>query len=266
METPGVYSSFTMLRGPAWSVNPDRSEMLRLVSIFTATFDLCLSQLTDSWRHNTLIVIRIYTDRIAFQIERKLAIFDVLQLILVQIRPTPDSRVDDMRKTFSARDLKSAIECSLYCYAFARMSAVCGDRCDERVELVSFLLQLLHQRFDGSLCESFWFASLLDVCEKRKDNNKISQWEKRFAHKQNEIFCLELTRWHIKLCTMLRQASADVGAVDGIVFISVDIAGGKRDREKWMQWVNLMEFLPSCCYTQYRKGEREKKWRREKKI
>ena len=51
--------------------------------------------------------------------------------------------------------LETPIESPLDGDAFGGVGAVGGDCCDERVQLISLLLQLLYQRLYGSLAECF---------------------------------------------------------------------------------------------------------------
>lgn len=47
------------------------------------------NMLTNARRHNTFVMIWVYTDAVAFQVKSVLAIFDVLEFIFVEIRPPP---------------------------------------------------------------------------------------------------------------------------------------------------------------------------------
>lgn len=51
-------------------------------------------------------MVRVYTDAVALQVEGKLAVFDVLQLILVKVGPSPQTGVDHVRETFTSSHLK----------------------------------------------------------------------------------------------------------------------------------------------------------------
>lgn len=61
--------------------------------------------LTDARRHDPLVVVRVDTNAVALQIKRILAVFDVLQLVLVQVGPPPQPRVHNMRETFTPSHL-----------------------------------------------------------------------------------------------------------------------------------------------------------------
>lgn len=50
-------------------------------------------------------MIRVDTYAVTLQIKGKLAVFDMLQLILVEIRPSPQTGIDDMRETLASRHL-----------------------------------------------------------------------------------------------------------------------------------------------------------------
>lgn len=113
-----------------------------------------------TWRHYSLIVVGIDAHRIALQIKRKLAVFHVLQFVFVQIRPSPDPRVDDVRETFPPGNLKAAIEGPLYRDALAGMGPVRRYRRNQAVQLIPLLLQLFHETFDGPLGKTLRFAPL----------------------------------------------------------------------------------------------------------
>lgn len=136
------------------------------------------SGLTNAWRHDPLVVVGVDTHRVALEVERILAVLNMLQLVLVQVRPSPDARINYMWEPFPASDLQTPIKCPLDRDAFAGMRPVCGDGGDQRVQLVPLLFQLLHQRFNGALRETLGLAPLLNIVEKNKmplksDVNKI---------------------------------------------------------------------------------------------
>lgn len=174
IEPPGVYSSLTMLRGPACNVNPDKSKkwnFSQLIQIFHFRW----STQTYSWWHDSFIVVGIDTNRVTLEVERKLAVLDMFQLIFVQIRPTPDPRIDDMWEALATSDLQSTVECPLNRHTLAWMGSICGNGSDEWIQFIALLFQLLHQRLDGSLCKSLGFAPLLDVQRKQQQIVKFMQ-------------------------------------------------------------------------------------------
>ena len=61
-----------------------------------------------------LVVVGIHADRVGLQVERELAVLDLLQLILVKIRPSPDTSVDHMRKPFPTSNLPTVILRTLF--------------------------------------------------------------------------------------------------------------------------------------------------------
>lgn len=143
IEPPGVYSSLTMFLGPAWSVRPERST-IKIIHQWMQ-FELHRARLTDAWRHYPLVVVGIDAHRVALEVERVLAVLNMLQLILVQVRPSPDACINYVWESLAASDLQTPIQCSLDRDAFAGMRPVRGDGSDQRVQLVSLLLQFLHQ-------------------------------------------------------------------------------------------------------------------------
>lgn len=123
----------------------------------------------DAWRHDALVVVRVHADRVALQIEGELAELDVLQLVLVQVRPTPDARVYDVWEALPPRHLQSTVQSALDSDAFAVVRPVGRDGRDQRVQLIALLLQLLHQRLDGSLGKALALPAL-SVAHQRVDN------------------------------------------------------------------------------------------------
>lgn len=85
-------------------------------------------------------MVWIYAHGVAFEVERKLAELDVLQLILMQIGPTPNPGVDDVRETFSPSYLQTPIQSALNGDAFAVVRPVGSDGRDQRVQFVTLLL------------------------------------------------------------------------------------------------------------------------------
>jgi len=105
-------------------------------------------------------VVRVDTNGITFQVESKLAVLYVLQLIFVKIWPPPNASVNDVRKTFPSGNLKATVKGSLYGDTLAGVRPVCGDRSDQTVQLVPLFLQLFDQTLDGPFGETLRLASL----------------------------------------------------------------------------------------------------------
>lgn len=61
--------------------------------------------LTYSRRHDPLIVVRVDTHVVSLEVERILAVLDVLQLILMQVGPAPQAGVDNMGEAFTPGNL-----------------------------------------------------------------------------------------------------------------------------------------------------------------
>lgn len=76
-------------------------------------------------------MVRIDAHGVALEVERELAVLDVLQLVFVEVRPTPDARIDDVREALASCDLQSSIQRSLDGDALARMGSVGCDGCDQ---------------------------------------------------------------------------------------------------------------------------------------
>ena len=55
---------------------------------------------------DTFVVVRIHANRVGLQVKRVLTVLHLLQLVLVQIRPTPNPGVDHMGKAFSPGNLR----------------------------------------------------------------------------------------------------------------------------------------------------------------
>lgn len=96
-------------------------------------------------------MIGVDTHIVTLEVEGKLAVFDVLQLILMQVRPPPQASINHMREPFTSGHLQTSIKCPLNGHTLAGMSPVGGDGCDEGVKLVFLLFQLFHQALDGPL-------------------------------------------------------------------------------------------------------------------
>jgi len=62
---------------------------------------------TNARTHDTLIMIWIDTHVVLLQLKCKLTKFAVFQLILVQVWPTPDACVHNMRKTLPSCHLQT---------------------------------------------------------------------------------------------------------------------------------------------------------------
>ena len=60
----------------------------------------------DAGTDHPLVVVGVHAHRVGLEIEGVLAILHLLQLILVQVWPSPDPRIDHMWKAFSPSDLQ----------------------------------------------------------------------------------------------------------------------------------------------------------------
>ena len=60
----------------------------------------------DPGADDALVVVGVDADRVGLEVEGVLAILDLLQLVLVQVGPPPDARVDDVREPLPTRHLK----------------------------------------------------------------------------------------------------------------------------------------------------------------
>ena len=66
--------------------------------------------LTYAGRNHSLVVIGVDTHVVTLEVEGKLAVFDVFQFILVQVRPPPQPGVDDVREPFTSSHLGTTRE------------------------------------------------------------------------------------------------------------------------------------------------------------
>lgn len=105
-------------------------------------------------------MIGVDTHTVTLQVKGKLAVFDVLQFILMQVRPAPQPGIDYMREAFTSCHLQPSIKCPLNGHTLAGVGPIGGDSCDEGVKLIFFLLQLLHQALDGPLGKSLALTAL----------------------------------------------------------------------------------------------------------
>lgn len=105
-------------------------------------------------------MIGVHAHTVTLEVKGKLAVFHVLQFILMQVRPAPQPCIDYMREAFTSSHLQPSIKCPLNGHTLARVSPIGGDSCNERVKFVFFLLQLLHQALDGALGKRLALAAL----------------------------------------------------------------------------------------------------------
>ena len=61
----------------------------------------------DAGADDALVVVGVDADRVGLEVEGVLAVLDLLQLVLVQVRPPPDARVDHVREPLPTRNLNS---------------------------------------------------------------------------------------------------------------------------------------------------------------
>lgn len=64
-----------------------------------------LLSLTNAGRNHSLVVVGVDTHVVTLEVKGKLAAFDVLQLILMQVRPPPQARIDDVGEAFTPSHL-----------------------------------------------------------------------------------------------------------------------------------------------------------------
>lgn len=105
-------------------------------------------------------MIGVDTHVVTLEVKGKLAVFDMLQFILMQVRPPPQPCVDYMREPFTSSHLQPSIKCPLNSHTLAGMGTIGCDSCDEGVKLIFFLLQLFHQALDGSLGKGLALTTL----------------------------------------------------------------------------------------------------------
>lgn len=101
----GILQAETNWRTEKEEKSATRSELLLSVAAWW--------RLTDAGRHHPLVVVRVDAHAVILQVEGVLAELDVLQLVLVEVRPAPQPRVDDVRETLPARHLRGAAESQL---------------------------------------------------------------------------------------------------------------------------------------------------------
>lgn len=114
----------------------------------------------DPRRHHSLIVVRVHTHVIVLQIECILTELDMLEFVLMEVRPSPQTSVYDMRETLPPSHLQTSVQRSLYGDTLAWMDSICGDSSDEGVKLISFLFEFLYQAFNGTFGEALVLSSL----------------------------------------------------------------------------------------------------------
>ena len=95
--------------------------------------------------------------------------------------------------------LEPAVQSSRDGHTLGRLGPAGGDGSDQGIKFISLLLQLLHQRLYCPLWERLALSSLPEG-----DN---MEWEEKSTG---------TNLWHMRLCTMERQASALVGATEDI--------------------------------------------------
>ncbi len=79
----------------------------------------------------------------------------MLELVLVQIRPAPQTRVYDMREALAAGHLQATVQRARYGDALGGHGALLLHGRHQRVHLVGLVLELLGQALDGSLGKLF---------------------------------------------------------------------------------------------------------------
>ena len=96
-------------------------------------------------------MIGIDTYIVEFKIEWVSAYWQMLEFIFVQVRPPPQSGIDDVREALAACHLQTTVECPRYCNTLSRHGAFLLHASHECVHLVRFVLELLGKTFDGAL-------------------------------------------------------------------------------------------------------------------
>lgn len=62
---------------------------------------------TYARRNHSLIVVGVDAHAVTLEVKGKLAVFDMLQFVFMQVRPPPQSGIDYMRKAFTSRHLET---------------------------------------------------------------------------------------------------------------------------------------------------------------
>jgi len=102
-------------------------------------------------------------------------------------------------------DLKSSIQCSLYCNTLTRVCPIGCDSCYQAVQFISLFLCINIACHQSQNCSQ-------RVMKMKGFNQHTFSFLTRLSMARLEKLSLSPPwRWHIKLCTMLRQASALVG-------------------------------------------------------
>ena len=55
----------------------------------------------DAWGDDPLVVVGVDADRIGLEVEGVLAVLDLLQLVLVEVRPAPNPSVNHVREALA---------------------------------------------------------------------------------------------------------------------------------------------------------------------
>jgi hypothetical protein len=87
-------------------------------------------------------VIGVNANRVALQIKRKLAKFDVLEFIFMQVWPAPYARINNMRESLASGYLEASIKGAGNCHALARVLPICCDGCDQAIKLIALFLKI----------------------------------------------------------------------------------------------------------------------------
>ncbi len=116
-------------------------------------------------------MIRIHAHIIEFKIKRICAYGQVLQLVLVQVRPAPQSSIDNMREALASCHLQATVERARYSDALGVDGALLLHGGKQCVHFVRLVLELLGQRLDGPFGELL-VVGRLEVTHEGVDNRR----------------------------------------------------------------------------------------------
>lgn len=132
-------------------------------------------RLHHTWTFNTLIVIGIDADLLLFSRIRILAGLQRLQfMVTLQVGPSPDSTIYNMWKSFTMRDLQSAIEWARQCHTFAWCSRIAQSPL-KIFECTFLLLEFLDKWVDRLLGPFLFLIALLPT--KESLNGRTCKWK-----------------------------------------------------------------------------------------
>lgn len=118
---------------------------------------------SHTWWLNSFIMVWINTNFFTFCIITILTEFFVPHLHLVHIRPSPESSVNNMWKVLLVPNLQPSIHGPLHSDTLWRLPSLGSNCYNQRVQLVEFLFQFLHQGFNGSSTKALSVSTLMSV-------------------------------------------------------------------------------------------------------